>query len=862
MPISPASSAAAVTPAAAYSLDALLQGAKASLARANTLTAARDADAAKMASPPEDTGFVSDLAHGVTEQPLATLKGFLQGAKEPAVRVAKRLGENAMDVGNMLTDPGGVRAATAFGNDIGPKLAFGQLHAPSSSDVVKAVTGVDPTSAAPEMAADALTSLLFLHGAGVHGGDYELGRAGIPHNAVEPSFGPSPNHPDVAGLRMPQAEGPIALSKAPAGRADRLPIATDPTPGRTRSAEIPSIGDFNGAAEAHEPYPVDRYLPNRSAASYEPDVTAPADAAVPTAATGKPRVSASEFADILRGRDKFASVNPDAELPPGGRDELDRMGLEYGRTQGSLKELLGMPNADPAEVSRMRQGARELGSRLRNQSKAYATPPAAPEPPAASAGPQSLAEMLQASLDAQDAAKASRQAQPAPPNTRPGHFTLPEATVPDDVYEKIRAEKGIAPTPDERAGRVTEAGGTSTPEPALSDRFTREFNPSDDVAHSGLLRGEEGSVDPALLANLLRIPAGAAAGAYFDPENRERGAVMGGALAGTTMLPGAAKMLERARYFSMLTGPAQLKNIAGDIGVVGHAAAERAMTHGPGEGLNVLKQFLSPETAHDYKGILTGSEVPLARMDQPTSTSDRGITGLPFRMMGAADEATKNAMTRAGVDDAAGRTFTAEPKSDLGKAAIAFQRKGGSLARLILPFAKTAVNQAEGGIMPLADLLHLKDLSPERQKQVLAKVALLGASGAAGAAYGTTDFAHDHPALAPFAAIGTGPGALEFAVAQQFAKALHEGKSSPQALNQAGTELRQQMPTPSEWAFNPSSIVASLVPTGLRTLNTDPVTRDTSQSLFGPLLARIPFLSRTLPAKGSAPKPKHSLLNE
>ena len=99
-----------------------------------------------------------------------------------------------------------------------------------------------------------------------------------------------------------------------------------------------------------------------------------------TPVPSRPRLTAQDVSDMLAGRRKFVETNPDVTLQPGMRDELDRMGVEYNRTQRELKKLLGMPDADAAEVGRMRQGARELGSRLRRTAKDAATPPALPEP--------------------------------------------------------------------------------------------------------------------------------------------------------------------------------------------------------------------------------------------------------------------------------------------------------------------------------------------------------------------------------------------------------------------------------------------------------------------------------------------------
>lgn len=779
-----------------------------------------------------------------TYGPLDTLKSFLAGA-----------GGGFMDTVRNTATPAGL-ASLVPAEGTATRVAAGAGGALFGAE--GAETLMNDQASAQDKALGLANIVFGLHGV---------------HNAM----GPREAMPAAREIPKPERFAPntSAASHVPNPEDAALPFTTGVEPHLPNTSAAPSDAalPFDDGLVPAPLRDVDRYMPNTSAAPMPAEQGIPVSEPPPAVSEGvtsdptKPRLAAPEVAAMLSGRAKFSAANPDLSLPPGASDELDRMGVEYSRTQAELKRLLGMPDADPVETARMQQGARELGSRLRKTAKGFTTPPPepppamgdvspAPEPPAppapAQAQPQSLAEMLQAAIASQEADRAARVAsQPPPAPGREGHFRLPEARVSDDVYEKIRAHKGIAPTPEERLDRGQAPGGGEPVRPAAADAFSAEY-PLNTESVADFANDETGAADPKLLANLLRVPAGAAIGAYFDPEDRTRGAVLGGGLGAATMVPGLAEKAERARYFSMLSGPAQIKNIAGDIGVVGHAAAERALTHGPGEGLNVLKEFFSPATVKNYKDIFSGAEVPLDRMDQPHSTSDKGLFGLPFRAMGAADEATQQALSRAGVDHASERTFTAEPQSKIGQSAMAFQRQGGPLARLILPFAKTAINQAEAGILPLQQLLHLDELSPEARRQVLAKAGLLAGYGAAGAAYGSSDFADEHPLLSPFAAVAAGPGALEFAVAQQFKHALHTGKSSPEALNQAATELRQQMPTPSEWAFNPSSILASLVPTGLRAVNPDDTERDTSHSLFGPLLSRIPFLSRLLPAKGSA----------
>lgn len=506
-------------------IDALLRGAKRSLASADALQAEIDADARSMLMPRGDRGFLTDLASGLTEHPRETVSGFLAGAKDPAKRVGARLAENAAGIGQSVLDP--VGTARDMGASIGQRVAFGQT--PTLSEGVQFVTGIDPSSDYPEMAADFLAATLFARGMGMKGP--ELGRAPSPRFAVEPKLGPSEFAQDRFGKtrvsgRVPQSEGPIPVSSVPNGTAaerfapnrsagnftgdpnaaampfqmgvdryapnrsplsdllnpehaaDSLSTGVDPYMPNTGAASLRP--DFYAGADPIPPV-VDRYAPNRGAASFRPDfyaaadpfsapvveryapnvstyapepVAAPveapapspepslypglsewlakhADAAPPepvaepvptvrdllarapepdalpepidtprhqlgaakslsdifpetvpepvapepvTHDVPRPKLAANEVSRMLEGRQRFSEANPDVELAPGQLDELDRLGVEYGRTQSELKRLLGIPNADPAEVGRMRQGARELGSRLSRFAKNAASP--------------------------------------------------------------------------------------------------------------------------------------------------------------------------------------------------------------------------------------------------------------------------------------------------------------------------------------------------------------------------------------------------------------------------------------------------------------------------------------------------------
>lgn len=585
----------------------------------------------------------------------------------------------------------------------------------------------------------------------------------------------------------------------------------------------------------------------------------------------KPRVTAQEFADLLAGRQKFSEANPGVEPAPGMRDELDRAGLEYKRTQSELKRLLGMPDADPAEVARMQQGARELGSRLRGTALEAAAPPLPPLP-------EGFAE-LNAELGDLNAPPPAAPGLVTPPG-REGHFSLPKPSymLPEDQQLKFLADtparadarydevnnrrasdtgnaagdrRGADPETlariqaemDATAAAPPTGGGEPIQPSDLSDSFQREF---------GINNGR-GEMSPELMSLLARPVIGGAIGGIFgDPDHRLRDTAIGAGL-------GAASKVvnpERLRYASMLTGLAQAKNLAGDVGVVGHTAAERALTHGPSEGFKVLREFFSPETARDYMTMLRGEkEAPLNRLDRPESVSSEGLTGLPFRFMGAADGATQNSLRRAGVTDAGERTFTGDPKSDVGGAGLGFQRKGGVWARAIAPFLKTGINQAEAATLPFGDL---GNANPATAKQALAKVLLLGAGAGAGAAYGSTEFSDDHPKTTALLTALMAPAALPAVMGAGAAAGFRKDKNPYEILKLVLKAGVNQLPLPSQWLDDPGLQIKSFAPPALDLINPDDVKHDTSHGIFDALLSRIPGLSQMLPASGGSGKSRRA----
>jgi hypothetical protein len=789
---------------------------------------------------PDDLGD-RVIAHSAKERDTNALAGKPFSVSDKLGAFFEPTGKFVGDTVRSIATPLGLATLPVRAESTGARLALGAGSAMYGA--MGAETALDSDKSWTERAVGGLGALL--GGLGVRGavkGPLPVNRPVVKegfsrpykdidqYNTETPPPSPPPSTP-------PPTRMPTDLWDTPEYRnpTAQVPSPDLPPPG-PQSITPEAWGDWGGA-EKELPTLIPDAAGSHVAAPTVPDL----GTNVPNVRT-KPHFTAEEVAGALKGREKFNKLNPNADLAPGMRDELDRSGIEFRRTNAELKRLLGMGDeADPRELARMKQGKAEQGSRLQLGGKLFK-----PETPFV-----------------QDLPPFSNIEQPVVPPGREGHFTLPEprAKLTDaqfaDVERRIKGREGAPqrrvtdrsaaePMPED-LGQAR--GGDDIRTADLSPKFQREF---------GGLGNERGEVDPRLLANLLRVPAGAAAGAYFDEEDPMRGAAIGGGLAGATFIPGAAKLAERARYFSMLTGQAQAKNVIGNIGVAGHTAAERALTHGAKAGGKVLKEFFSPETLRDTGRAWRERKMAPARLDSPEQMDVTGKSPLlyPFRAMGAIDEAAQNALRRAGVEDAAERTFTSEPTTALSQGVRSFQRSG-PLARLLSPFVKTALNVAEAGILPVRDVAKIiagsSALDQAGKKQALAKLLLLGAGSGAGAAFGATDFAKKHSRIAPFAAVAAGPTALPFAVAQQFSGALSEDKTRAQGLRAAFDALQDQLPLPSESALNPADVLAStVVPSGVKMLNEefiDTTPRDTTHSPFDPLLSRLPGVSKLLPAK-------------
>ena len=185
------------------------------------------------------------------------------------------------------------------------------------------------------------------------------------------------------------------------------------------------------------------------------------------------------------------------------------------------------------------------------------------------------------------------------------------------------------------------------------------------------------------------------------------------------------------RQQSMLSGLALPKSVLGNIGATAVESAERGT-------MKPLRELFSMDTLRDIKNIyktggqatqqtaLPGMTGPVGKAALDTGTTLPGP--MPGRIMGAVDEATRNALGRAGLSpsEAERAVFQAPLPGKLGEAL------DNPVMRYLIPFRRTPFNQLiEGG----------KAFAPQTATQL----GLLGGSGAAGAAHGAATVEEKYP---------------------------------------------------------------------------------------------------------------------
>jgi len=689
----------------------------------------------------------------------------------------------------------------------------------------------------------------------------------------------TPSHPEYRST-IPE-DGPI-------GVRERGPDAFTPSEPEYRSA-LPEDGPI--ATRPYEPSDYELRQPNTLAPE------APQGLADLLGARTRPRLTAQETAGVLKGREKFSdAVGLDygqGGVAPGFYDELDRMGVEYGRTQRELKRLLGLPDADPQEVARLQQGARELGSRLRkgaklppisggepsasaarvpdeilppeSQSLARPTDPlnaieVVDELPHAQVRPQAsevgeLAAMLRASLEnvPQSRRTASMPTEvPAP--VAPAAPKYASKIANDTLGGGPKVPKGPNVTDDqasalrrlfsERGARGV-GGGTARPE--TSDDLMRRGLPPE---FSGMLGDESGFTTLENLHAMSSGAIGAGAGYLFSPDDHKRLGTAAGFAAGIGGY-GAFKrpdLWEQYTTAAMLSSPKTFaKIIGGNVGGPLIKAGQKAFVdQDPGVVGRTAKEIFSGDTVDAFTNKFRESAgaVDAERLGPGYATS--GPASWPGRVIGSLDYASKDAMSRAGFspEDAARITMTSEPQNPLLAKMLNAQREHRA-ARIPFPFFKTAANSFEQGLLePVQSAQRV--LGGEGSRQDLATLATV--LGVGGAGYLAGD---QLPYWAePFAVAAAGPWMAPAAIG---AAMTHTTKNASPVdkLIQMSRSAAQQLPLAEAADYDPRQLIARTVPNISRDAATllDDKERTTDEGLLDSAIAKIPFLREYLKPK-------------
>ena len=498
-------------------------------------------------------------------------------------------------------------------------------------------------------------------------------------NAPDPVYGPRPAGPNEGGrlvsggerVSTPPNTNPVtSISEGLASSREPQPIAPE------------AWGDWGGA---------EKDMPTLVPDATGSHVAAPEmGTSVPEMGTPKPRLTAEETGGLFRGREKFAESYPDATPAPGMLDDLDRTGVEYGRSQRELKRLLGMDDADPVDVGRMRIAAREGGSRLRSGAKEAGTHVDPMIDDIENFGRTPEPDMAAVDARSQELA-----------DTLPRRRVVEGEVIPDAPEQRALPEyvpePEAAPTPT-----------SSTIEPSFLFGKRAGLNEKGEVPFQEMLQSE---LTPAQRKSV---------GAYIQSHQA------GSLLASPMTVPkiGVSNVMSALQKASE------------------SAAKQRSMT----PLKNILREFLNvKQLGKDAIEAFKHPDTKHTRLDTGLSEAERPATpfGWASRAVGAIDTPFRNAMKRAGFSDENALTVTQQrhPITDTGKAAVAFQQRNPT-TRGAIPFLKSAVNQFETGMVePLQSANRVRKGTADAGDAV--KIA--SAAGTGAAAYAGSDYIDELP---------------------------------------------------------------------------------------------------------------------
>lgn len=309
-------------------------------------------------------------------------------------------------------------------------------------------------------------------------------------------------------------------------------------------------------------------------------------------------------------------------------------------------------------------------------------------------------------------------------------------------------------------------------------------------------------------------------------------------------LAAAKDTIGKWRYFSMLGPGAQIKNVLGNVGAVAGQAAEMGLAGRGRDALSVLHEFFHPQTARDVRGEFVNPS------EAGRWGNEQGALGVPGRAMGAVDRATKDALERAGIGDTEAHqiTFTNRPRTKTGQA-LADLLNQQTLLKQAVPFGRTAINITERGLERTPGLGYLASLLSDGTLKTSVPMQVLGAAAMGAGASGMLD--HVPKPVLPFVQALAASYALPLAMGEGIHAAGKKIGSTGYDFGEAALKaLLEGAPIPDEQSFDPRSILASYVPTLFGPVNymagIDPSTFDTSHSLTGKAIAKIPFLNEAL----------------
>lgn len=257
------------------------------------------------------------------------------------------------------------------------------------------------------------------------------------------------------------------------------------------------------------------------------------------------------------------------------------------------------------------------------------------------------------------------------------------------------------------------------------------------------------------------------------------GMAMHNPAAAKSLIGKGLKMANNARMTLMLSGMAPLKSLLGNVGATAIESMERGT-------LAPLKELVSGKTLEGFKQAWKA----------PASAERLGYEAsklnLPGRFMGAADEATRGAMTRAGMSaqEAERAVLQAPLQGRLGEVLDS------PAGKYLVPFRRTPVNQFIEGF----------DVMKGGHPAVLAGV------GAAGAAHGYATADEQYPVSIGLGSAAASKYGLPYALAaylgRRFAGAKKSGGIESQVLPVSEYGIKTALDEPLRPFLEPAALSA------------------------------------------------------